>query len=77
MYINCIIFYFIIVYRIDEGKLWVLLVVRIVEVQMAIDVILNYEYLLVVGMLDFRLVVFRFLLGEDFFVIVENRVSIF
>lgn len=76
MYINCIIFHFIIAYRTDEGKPWVLPVVRTVEAQMATDVTLNHEYLPVAGMPDFRLAALRLLLGEDSPAIVENRVSI-
>ncbi|XP_048744308.2 aspartate aminotransferase, cytoplasmic-like [Ostrea edulis] len=62
-------------YRTDEGKPWVLPVVRTVEAQMATDSTLNHEYLPVAGMPDFRNAALKLLLGEDSPALVENRVE--
>ena len=73
-------FYFYLIfcaaYRTDEGKPWVLPVVRTVEAQMATDPTQNHEYLPVAGMVDFRAAALKLLLGEDSPAIVENRVNL-
>lgn len=73
-------FYFYLIfcaaYRTDEGKPWVLPVVRTVEAQMATDPTQNHEYLPVAGMVDFRASALKLLLGEDSPAIVENRVNL-
>ncbi|KAL3863895.1 hypothetical protein ACJMK2_005622 [Sinanodonta woodiana] len=62
-------------YRTEEGKPWVLPVVRTVEAQMATDPTLNHEYLPVAGLPDFRAAAVKLLLGEDNPALVENRVE--
>ncbi|KAK3094424.1 hypothetical protein FSP39_001587 [Pinctada imbricata] len=62
-------------YRTNDGKPWVLPVVRTVEAQMATDETLNHEYLPVAGMPDFRKEAIKLLLGENCSAIVENRVE--
>ncbi|XP_033757404.1 aspartate aminotransferase, cytoplasmic-like [Pecten maximus] len=61
-------------YRTDEGKPWVLPVVRTVEAQMACDTTLNHEYLPVAGLLDFCEKAIELLLGADCKAITQNRV---
>ncbi|WAR21148.1 AATC-like protein [Mya arenaria] len=61
-------------YRGNDGKPWVLPVVRTVEAQMANDPTLNHEYLPVAGLPDFRTAACKMLLGEDDQGIVQNRV---
>ncbi|BFY97532.1 hypothetical protein BsWGS_00572 [Bradybaena similaris] len=62
-------------YRDEDGKPWVLPVVRAAEIQMANDKTLNHEYLPVAGLPDFRVAANRLLLGPDHKAIVENRVE--
>ena len=62
-------------YRTDEGKPFVLPVVRKVEAQIAADTTLNHEYLPVAGWPDFRKGAIRLLLGENSRPITENCVS--
>jgi len=62
-------------YRTNEGKPWVLPVVRTVEAQMAADQTLNHEYLPVAGFPDFRKGAIRLLLGDDSPAIAQNRVD--
>jgi aspartate aminotransferase len=62
-------------YRTNEGKPWVLPVVRTVEAQMAADQTLNHEYLPVAGFPDFRKGAIRLILGEDSPAISQNRVD--
>ena len=63
-------------YRDDNGAPYVLPVVRSIEAQMAIDPLLNHEYLPVLGLQDFRDAAVRLLLGCDSMAILENRVSL-
>jgi len=62
-------------YRTDEGKPYVLPVVRTIEAQITADHTLNHEYLPIAGLPDFRTAAARLLLGENCRAIVENRVS--
>jgi len=62
-------------YRTDEGKPFVLPVVRTVEAQITADHTLDHEYLPIAGLPDFRTAAARLLLGENCPAIVENRVS--
>ncbi|XP_035826068.1 aspartate aminotransferase, cytoplasmic [Aplysia californica] len=64
-------------YRTDEGKPWVLPVVREAESQMAADLTLNHEYLPVAGMPDFRTSATKILLGTNHAAISENRTESF
>lgn len=61
-------------YRTDEGNPWVLPVVRSVEAKMASDMLLNHEYLPILGFPDFRFASLKLLLGEGHPAIIENRV---
>ena len=65
---------FILAYRTDDSKPWVLPVVRTVECQIAADQTLNHEYLPVAGLPEFRSAAAKLLLGEQCPAIVENRV---
>ncbi|XP_023210055.1 aspartate aminotransferase, cytoplasmic-like [Centruroides sculpturatus] len=60
-------------YRTNEGKPWVLPVVRKVEKAMAEDETLNHEYLSQLGMEEFSKLATRMLLGEDSVALKENR----
>lgn len=60
-------------YRTDEGKPWVLPVVRKTEKALAEDETLNHEYLGQMGLDDFSKAASRMLLGEDSPAIKENR----
>jgi aspartate aminotransferase len=62
-------------YRDEDGKPWVLPIVRTAELQMANDKTLNHEYLPVAGLPDFRTAANRILLGPDHKALVENRVE--
>ncbi|KAH3785994.1 aspartate aminotransferase, cytoplasmic-like [Dreissena polymorpha] len=62
-------------YRGNDGKPWVLPVVRTVEAQMASDQTLNHEYLPVAGLPDFRTGACKMILGEEDPAIVQNRVA--
>lgn len=62
-------------YRTDEGKPWVLPVVRKAEKALANDESLNKEYLPVLGLEEFSNASTRMLLGEDSKAIAEGRVS--
>ena len=64
-------------YRTDEGKPWVLPVVKSIEAQMAIDPLLDHEYLPVLGLPDFCDAATELALGKDSIALVENRVSAF
>lgn len=61
-------------YRTDEGKPWVLPVVRKTEKALADDETLNHEYLGQMGLEEFSKAASRMLLGEDSPAIKENRV---
>uniref|UniRef100_H2YRD0 Aspartate aminotransferase n=1 Tax=Ciona savignyi TaxID=51511 RepID=H2YRD0_CIOSA len=60
-------------YRTDEGQPWVLPVVRSVEAQMAIDPLLNHEYLPILGMPSFCEAATQLVLGKDSPAILQNR----
>nr|UDB72873.1 cytoplasmic aspartate aminotransferase [Hemiscorpius lepturus] len=60
-------------YRTNEGKPWVLPVVRKVEKELAADETLNHEYLSQLGMEEFSRLATRMLLGEDSPSLKENR----
>lgn len=62
-------------YRTDQGKPWVLPVVRTAEKALANDDSLNKEYLPVLGMDLFSSLSSKMLLGSDSPAITENRVS--
>ncbi|KAK0054005.1 aspartate aminotransferase cytoplasmic [Biomphalaria pfeifferi] len=64
-------------YRTEEGKPWVLPVVRAAEFQMASDETLNHEYLPVAGLPDFRTAATRILLGQGHKVLAEGKVESF
>lgn len=61
-------------YRTDDGKPWVLPVVRTMEAQMACDATLNHEYLPVAGLADYSNSAIKLLLGADSPAITQNRV---
>jgi len=60
-------------YRTDEGKPWVLPVVRDAEAAMAADQTINHEYFPVAGFPDYRAGGTRLLLGAESPAIAENR----
>ena len=64
-------------YRTNEGKPWVLPVVRNVEAALAADSTQNHEYLPVAGLPEYREAGYKLLLGSECPAIVENRVTIF
>lgn len=66
----------IIAYRNNEGKPWVLPVVRTAEKALALDDTLNKEYLPVLGLETFSTLATKMLLGDDSPAVVENRVTI-
>ena len=61
-------------YRDDNGKPWVLPVVRTVEQQIANDLTLNHEYLPILGLQEFTNASVRLVLGADSRAIVDNLV---
>lgn len=69
-----ILYCFLLAYRTDEAKPWVLPVVRKVEISMASDQSLNKEYLPVAGLTDFCEASTRLIIGEDSPAIQEQRV---
>lgn len=60
-------------YRTEEGKPWVLPVVREVESQLAADHSLDHEYLPIQGLPEFTTAATRLVLGDDSAAILENR----
>lgn len=62
-------------YRTEEGKPWVLPVVRTIEAQMSSDATLNKEYLPLLGMKAFTEACTKLLLGESSLAITQNRVG--
>ena len=70
----CDIVFVVLAYRTDEGQPWVLPVVKSVEAQMAIDPLLNHEYLPILGLPDFCEAATELCLGKDSIALVENRV---
>lgn len=63
-------------YRDNDGKPWVLPVVRKTQIAIASDPALNNEYLPQLGLVDFRQAAARLLLGEDSNIIKEKRVAV-
>lgn len=63
-------------YRTDEGKPWVLPVVRRTEKQITADDSLDHEYLPIDGLSDFTEASARLVLGKDSPAIREGRVRI-
>lgn len=62
-------------YRTDEGKPWVLPVVKKVEAEMAQVESLNHEYLPILGLESFSSAAAKMLLGSDCAALKEGRVS--
>lgn len=62
-------------YRTDEGKPWVLPVVRKVEKGLAEDDSLNHEYLPVLGLEEFTSAATRMLLGSDSKPLLDGKVK--
>lgn len=62
-------------YRTDEGKPWVLPVVKKVEKLIVHDDRLNHEYLPILGLPEFRSSASKIALGDDSPAIREDRVS--
>lgn len=63
-------------YRTDEGKPWVLPVVKKTEIALANDDTLNHEYLPVLGLETFSAAATAMVLGEDSAAVKDGRVSI-
>lgn len=63
-------------YRTDEGKPWVLPVVRKVEKELAADDTLNHEYFPILGLETFSTAAAKMLLGEKHAAVTEGRVSL-
>ena len=63
-------------YRTEEGKPWVLPVVREAERRLAEDETLNHEYLPVLGLESFSTAARDLVLGKDSPAIKEGRVSL-
>jgi aspartate aminotransferase len=66
----------VLAYRTDEGKPWVLPVVRKTEKQLADDEVLNHEYLPVLGLEACSSAATRMLLGADSSVLQQGRVKL-
>nr|CAH7745924.1 unnamed protein product [Callosobruchus chinensis] len=60
-------------YRTNEGKPWVLPVVRVAEQALANDETLNKEYLPVLGLETFATGATKMLLGADNTAVIDNR----
>ena len=74
--INSVLIFFVLsAYRTEEGKPWVLPVVKQVEMMMVQDQTLNHEYLPVGGDPLYRNEATKLLLGENSPAINEGRVS--
>lgn len=63
-------------YKDENGKPWVLPVVRTVELQLANDLTLDHEYLPILGLADFSNAAVKLVLGPDSPAVVNNLVSI-
>lgn len=61
-------------YKDDNGKPWVLPVVRTVEQQVASDLTLDHEYLPVCGLQSFSNAAVKLVLGNDSPAVISNRV---
>lgn len=66
-----------IAYRTNEGKPWVLPVVREAEKQIASDDTLNKEYLTPLGLEEFTSAATAMLLGKSNPVLAQNKVTTF
>lgn len=64
-------------YRTDDGKPWVLPVVRKAELAIAADESLNHEYLPILGIDEFSKAATAMLLGADNTAIKEGRVCVY
>lgn len=62
-------------YKDDNGKPWVLPVVRTVEQQIANDLTLNHEYLPILGLPEFTTSAVKLVLGNDSPAVINNLVS--
>ena len=62
-------------YKDDNGKPWVLPVVRTVEQQIASDLTLDHEYLPVLGLQSFSNAAVKLILGNDSPAVISNKVS--
>jgi aspartate aminotransferase len=65
----------VLAYRTDEGKPWVLPVVRKTEKRLADDEALNHEYLPVLGLEACSSAATRMLLGADSSALLQGRVK--
>lgn len=63
-------------YRDDNGKPWVLPVVRKAEKEIAVDDSLNHEYFPILGLDAFSQAATKMLVGEDSVTLKENRVCV-
>ena len=61
-------------YKDDNGKPWVLPIVRTVEQQLANDMTLNHEYLPVLGLAEFSSAAVKLILGNDSLAVINNMV---
>lgn len=59
-------------YKDDNGKPWVLPIVRTVEQQLANDMTLNHEYLPVLGLAEFSSAAVKLILGNDSLAVINN-----
>lgn len=59
-------------YKDDNGKPWVLPVVRTIEQQIATDLTLNHEYLPILGLTEFTNSAVKLVLGQDSPAVVKN-----
>jgi aspartate aminotransferase, cytoplasmic len=59
-------------YKDDNGKPWVLPIVRTVEQQLANDMTLNHEYLPVLGLSEFSNAAVKLVLGNDSLAVINN-----
>ena len=64
-------------YRTEEGKPWVLPVVRKVEEQMAKDTTIDHEYLPIDGLASFNTAMATLAFGPDSKALAEKRVRLF
>jgi aspartate aminotransferase len=72
----CILIQTVLAYRTDEGKPWVLPVVRKTEKQLAEDETLNHEYLPVLGLDACSSAATKMLLGVDSSALQQGRVKL-
>ena len=70
-----LILFFFQAYKDDNGKPWVLPIVRTVEQQLANDMTLNHEYLPVLGLGEFSNAAVKLILGNDSLSVINNLVN--